>query len=65
MFVAPSGGDWDIIGFIYVPASLIFLGWIVAGILLEHAFYKSKQQYFAFNFPYEKIPFKIMGNILF
>lgn len=65
MFVSPSGGDADIIGFIYIPASLIFLGWIVAGMLLEHAFYKSKQQYFAFNFPYKKIPLKIIYYPLF
>lgn len=65
MYIDPHGGDGDIIAFIYIPASLIFIIWLIAGILIEHAFYKSNQKYFAFNFPYEKIPFKIIYYALF
>ena len=65
MFVSPSGGEWDIIGFIYIPASFIFLGWLIVSLLLEHAFYKSNPQSFAFNFPYKKIPLKIIYYPLF
>lgn len=65
MFVSPSGGDWDIIGFIYIPASFIFLGWLMVALLIEHSFYKSNQKCFAFNFPYKRIPFKIIYYPLF
>lgn len=65
MFISPSGGDWDIIGFIYIPASLIFIIWVIVGLLLENTFYNANQKYFAFNFPYEKIPFKIIYYPLF
>ena len=65
MFVSPSAGEGIFVAFIYIPASFIFLGWVIVGILIEHTFYKSNPQSFAFNFPYKKIPLKIIYYPLF
>ena len=60
MFVSPSGGEWDIIGFIYIPASFIFLGWLIVSLLLEHAFYKLGLIYGSFWGIYSLIGFPLV-----
>ncbi|MCM1009808.1 MAG: hypothetical protein NC390_02875 [Fusobacterium sp.] len=65
MFVAPSGGDGDFIAFFYIPASLTFLGLCTIGLIIEYIFYTTNNRVFAFDFPYKKIPLKIIYYLLF
>lgn len=65
MFVSPSGGEGEYILLIYTPFSFVFLGFVIIGLIIEYIFYTTNNRVIAFNFPYEKLPLKIIYYPLF